>query len=109
MPLIAILGGYAVCGRGRVVLRALAGLVALSSVPIWALTATAVGGPEFALSTPHGLWAAVLYLGLLAVLALGTAIPLHHAAGEARTGRPAAYRRRQLAPAQADGWTPSPG
>jgi hypothetical protein len=99
VPLIAILGGYAVCGRGRVVLRALAGLVALSSVPIWALTATAVGGPEFALSTPHGLWAAVLYLGLLAVLALGTAIPLHHAAEEARTGRPTAYgRRRQLAP-----------
>ena len=99
VPLIAILGGYAVCGRGRVVLRALAGLVALLSVPTWALTATAVGGPEFALSTPHGLWAAVLYLGLLAVLALGTAIPLHHAAGEARTGRPAAYgRRRQLAP-----------
>ena len=98
VPLIAILGGYAVCGRGRVVPRALAGLVALSSVPIWALTATAVGGPEFALSTPHGLWAAVLYLGLLAVLALGAAIPLRHAVGEAGTGRPAAHRRRQLAP-----------
>ena len=99
VPLIAVLGGYAVCGRGRRAPRLLAGLVALSSVPLWALTATRVGGPEFALDTPHGLWATVLYLGLLAVLALGAAIPLHHAAGEARTGRPTAYRRRrELAP-----------
>ena len=99
VPLIAVLGGYAVCGRGRRVPRLLAGLVALSSVPLWALTATLVGGPEFALDTPHGLWVAVLYLGLLAVLALGAAIPLHRAAGEARTGRPTAYgRRRELAP-----------
>ena len=97
------------CAAAGVVPRALAGLVALSSVPLWALTATAVGGPEFALSTPHGLWAAVLYLGLLAVLALGAAIPLRHAVGEAGTGRPAAYRRRQLAPARAEPAGPGPG
>ena len=77
--------------------RAPAGLVALSSVPIWALTATAVGGPEFGLSTPHGLWAAVLYLGLLAVLALGAAIPLRHAVGETRALRLPGSRRGQPA------------
>lgn len=85
VPLIAIAGGYAVCGRGSALPRAVAGAVALSSVPIWALTATSVGGPGFALGTPHGLWAAVLYLGLLAALALGASIPLRHAVGE--TGR----------------------
>ncbi len=97
VPLIAIAGGYAVCGRGRVLPRAVAGTVALSSVPIWALTATSVGGPGFALGTPHGLWAAVLYLGLLAALALGASIPLRHAVGEARAVRaPAAGRGPQV-------------
>lgn len=97
VPLIAIAGGYAVCGRGRVMPRAVAGAVALSSVPIWALTAPSVGGPGFALGTPHGLWAAVLYLGLLAALALGASIPLRHAVGETRVVRAPAGRRGQRA------------
>jgi hypothetical protein len=97
VPLIATAGGYAVCGRGRVLPRAVAGAVALSSVPIWALTATSVGGPGFALGTPHGLWAAVLYLGLLAALALGASVPLRHAVGEARAVRVPAARRGQRA------------
>lgn len=98
VPLIAIAGGYAVCGRGRALPRAVAGAVALSSVPVWALTATSVGGPGFALGTPHGLWAAMLYLGLLAALALGASIPLRHAVGEARDVRAPAARRGQQAP-----------
>jgi len=71
--------------------------VTLSSVPIWALTATSVGGPGLALGTPHGLWAAVLYLGLLAALALGASIPLRHAVGETRAVPPPAARRGQQA------------
>jgi len=82
VPLIGLLGGYALVGRGRVVPRLFAGLVVLASMAVWLLTATAVGGPSFALDTPHGLWASVLYLGLLGVLCLGAAVPLHAAAGE---------------------------
>lgn len=92
VPLIAIAGGYAVCGRGRALPRAVAGAVALSSVPIWALTATSVG-VRAQIGTPHGLWAAVLYVGLLAALALGASIPLRHAVGENRDVRAPAARR----------------
>ncbi|MDF2143839.1 hypothetical protein [Knoellia sp. p5-6-4] len=99
VPLIGLLGGYAVCGRGRVVPRALAGLVTLGAMSVGVFTATAVGGPSFALDTPHGLWASVLYLGLLAVLCLGVAVPLHAAVGEtAQVERPARRRHPALAP-----------
>ena len=40
------------------------------------LTAEAVGGPGFALTTPRGVWATLLYWGLLGTAALATAVPL---------------------------------
>ena len=46
-----------------------------STVPIWALTATDVGGERFGLGTPHGLWAALLYWSLLATFSLAASIP----------------------------------
>jgi hypothetical protein len=80
VPVIGILGGYAVCGRGSIRGRAAAGLVFLAGLVVWALTATGVGGPNFALTRPHGLWAALLYDALLATLALAVSIPLREPA-----------------------------
>jgi len=76
VPVIGILGGYALSGRGRRWPRLLSGLVVLSGFAVWAFTATSVGGPAFALSTPSGAWLSLQYYGLLAVLCLACAIPL---------------------------------
>jgi hypothetical protein len=76
VPLIGILGGYAACGRGSPLRRAAAGLVFLTGLVVWALTATKVGGHDFALTTPHGLWATLLYYTLLVTLALAASVPL---------------------------------
>jgi hypothetical protein len=76
VPLFAVLGGYAATTGGRRWLRAVAGLVFVASWGLWLSTAESVGGPSLAPSTPYGLWASVLYLGLLAVLALAASIPM---------------------------------
>jgi hypothetical protein len=90
VPVIGILGGYAVCGRGSPVRRAAAGLVFLAGLAVWALTATAVGGAGFALTTPHGLWATLFYYALLATLALAASVPLREPApARAASGEPA--------------------
>jgi hypothetical protein len=80
VPLIGILGGYAVAGRGSPARRTAAGLIFVAGLTVWAVTATAVGGPGFALTTPHGLWATLLYWTLLISLALAAAAPMRDAA-----------------------------
>ena len=75
VPAMCMLGGYAIAGRGPRWVRGLCGLVTLSAIPIWSLTATDVGGSSMSLGDPHGAWAAVLYWGLLATFSLAAAIP----------------------------------
>jgi hypothetical protein len=75
VPLIGMAGGYALSGRGSPSARAAAGTVAAASIPIWALTAANVGGPELALDTPRGAWVALYLYSYLAVLMLASAIP----------------------------------
>lgn len=74
VPVYAMLGGYALAG-GRRWARVLAGLVALTAIPIWAYFATDIGGASLAVNTPRGAWVALYYYAFLAVLALGCAIP----------------------------------
>lgn len=75
VPVMCMLGGYALAGQGPLWGRGLCGVLTLSAVPIWALTATEVGGAPMSLRDPHGLWAAILYWGLLATFSLAAAIP----------------------------------
>ena len=75
VPAMCMLGGYAIAGAGPRWVRGLCGLVALSAIPIWSLTAADVGGSSMSLGDPHGAWAAVLYWGLLATFSLAAAIP----------------------------------
>lgn len=41
----------------------------------WPIIGTDVGGQSFAVTTPHGLWAAVLYHALHVLLALAVSVP----------------------------------
>jgi hypothetical protein len=75
VPLFGMAGGYALSGRGRPWGRLLCGVIALTPIPIWALTVTGFGGPGLAVTTPRGLWVALYFWSFLAVLALGCAIP----------------------------------
>ena len=74
VPVIGMLGGYAIAGRRRWA-RVLSGLLALSSIPVWGYFATDIGGASLAVDTPRGAWVALYYYAFLAVLALGCAIP----------------------------------
>jgi len=77
VPALCMLGGYAIAGHGPLWIRSLCALVTLSAFPIWSLTATDVGGASMSLGDPHGLWAAILYWGLLATFSMAAAIPHH--------------------------------
>jgi hypothetical protein len=94
VPGMCMVGGYALAGRGPRSLRVLCGVVALSAVPIWSITATDVGGPSFSLTDAHGAWAAVLYWSLLASFSLAAAIPhraparMHRDGGDAARSQP---------------------
>lgn len=73
IPLFAMAGGYAIGGHQRP-LRLVLGIVALVPLPAWAVAAP-VFGDEFALTTPRGLWLAVSFWTLIALLEIASAIP----------------------------------
>ena len=75
VPLYGMLGGYALSGRGPRWARIVSGAVALTAIPIWALTVTSLAGPGLAVDTPRGAWVAVYYWSFLTVLMLACAIP----------------------------------
>jgi hypothetical protein len=87
MPLFGMLGGYAIGSRGRLVPRLIAGLVAVSFVPVWALTVEGFA-PHLGLDTPAGLWVALYFYSFIAVLILACAIPFRPVAqGSSGGGR----------------------
>jgi hypothetical protein len=87
VPVIGIIGGYALSNRGRRWTRIIAAVLVLVGFVVWALTATSVGGPSFALRTPQGAWLTLQYYSLLAVLCLACSIPLRPPPG-VRTKKP---------------------
>ncbi|MEI8409134.1 MULTISPECIES: hypothetical protein [unclassified Kribbella] len=74
VPLFGILGGYAIAGRGRLVLRLIAGVLAFIFVPVWALTVGSFA-PHLTLDTPAGLWVALYFYSFMALLILACTIP----------------------------------
>ncbi len=75
LPLFAMAGGFAISGRGPRWGRAVCGVVALSTVPIWTLTVESFAGPGLVVTTPHGLWVALYYFSFTALFMLASAIP----------------------------------
>lgn len=85
VPLYAMAGGFAVSGRGPLWGRALCGALALTAIPIWALTVVSFAGPDLAVTTARGLWVAIYYYSFLAVFSLAASIP-HRATDPAPGG-----------------------
>jgi hypothetical protein len=81
VPLYGMAGGYAISGRGPRWGRIACGVLALTAIPIWALTVESFAGPDLAVTTPRGLWVALYYWSFLAVLMTAAAIP-HRAVTE---------------------------
>ena len=75
VPVITVVGAHALAAR-RGTTRAVCAVLFVAGFAVWAVIAETVGGPGFALSTPRGVWATLLYWGLLGTAALGTAVPL---------------------------------
>jgi hypothetical protein len=86
VPVFAMLGGFAVSGRGSRWARTLAGLGFCAGFATWLLVARDVGGPPFSLDTAHGIWVSTLYESLLVVFALGASVP-HRDGGVTSRGR----------------------
>lgn len=82
VPLFAMVGGYAISGRGPRWGRLAGGLVALTAVPIWALTVESFAGADLAVTTPRGLWVAVHYYSFLALFMVAVAVPHRRAVDE---------------------------
>ncbi len=75
VPLLGMAGAYGLAGT-RTWARAVCGSLFLAGMVLWVMVAPAVGGGTFALNTARGLWATILFLGLLITLALAATIPL---------------------------------
>jgi len=75
VPLIAMAGGYAISGRGPRWGRLACGALALTAIPIWALTVKSFAGADLAITTPRGLWVALYYYSFLALFMVAAAIP----------------------------------
>jgi len=75
VPLYAMAGGYAISERGPRWGRLAGGLLALTAVPIWALTVESFAGADLAITTPRGLWVALYYYSFLALFMVAAAIP----------------------------------
>jgi hypothetical protein len=90
VPLYAMAGGYAVSRRGPLWSRIVCGVLALTVIPIWALTVESFAGPELAVTTARGLWVALYYYAFMALFMIAAAIP-HRATVEhdAEPARPA--------------------
>ena len=67
VPLYAMAGGYAMSGRDPRWSRLACGSLALTAIPIWALTVQSFAGPDLAVTTPRGLWVALYYYSFLAL------------------------------------------
>jgi hypothetical protein len=74
LALTAMVGGYAVSGRGPLWVRIAAGFIALGA--IIAPFAGPKPYPDLSITTPHGAWAATLASCLFAAFALACSIPM---------------------------------
>lgn len=75
VPLIAMAGGYAISRRGPRWGRLACGALALTAIPIWALTVESFAGADLAVTTPRGLWVALYFYSFLALFMVAAAIP----------------------------------
>jgi hypothetical protein len=91
LALLAMVGGYAVSGRGPLWARIVAGIINLAGVVVTFLAPKP--DPDLSYTTPHGAWFDTLAASLGVVLALACSIPMrrpaHHDTTAPATTQPA--------------------
>lgn len=90
VALMAVGGGYAISGRGRLWGRVACGVPSTALLAALAVSGPAIAGPAIALTEPRGVWVAVLATSFVVVLALASSIPHRPplgAAGQGTSGR----------------------
>jgi hypothetical protein len=78
LALLAMVGGYAVSGRGPLSARIVAGIINLAGVVVTFLAPKP--DPDLSYTTPHGAWFDTLAASLSVVLALACSIPMRRPA-----------------------------
>ncbi|WP_130177805.1 hypothetical protein [Cryobacterium sp. SO1] len=95
VALLAIGGGFAISGRGRLPARIACGVFSALLIVGVTLTTFDIAGPRLAVTEARGVWVAVLTFSLLTLLAIASSIPFRPVV-EAHPGqvRLAAFERR---------------
>ena len=75
VALLAIAGGFAISGRGRLWARIVCGLISALLIVGVTLATFAIAGPRLAVTEPRGVWVALLAFSLLSLLAIASSIP----------------------------------
>jgi hypothetical protein len=101
LVLSAMLGGYAVSGRGRPWTRSVAGLGALGAIV--APFAAPKPYPDLSVTTAYGAWAATLASSLYVAFALACSIPMRS------LGQPVGQGHASRSGARPDAGVPGPG
>jgi hypothetical protein len=74
LAVVAMIGGYAISGRGPLWARITAGIINLAAIPVTFLAPKPY--PDLSATTPHGAWFATLATSLGVTLALACSIPI---------------------------------
>ncbi|TFC06358.1 hypothetical protein [Cryobacterium mannosilyticum] len=75
VALLAIGGGFAISGRGRLTARIVCGVLSALLILGVTLTTFDIAGPRLAMTEARGVWVALLAFSLLTVLAIASSIP----------------------------------
>jgi hypothetical protein len=75
VALLAIGGGFAISGRGRLWARIVCGVISALLIVGVTLATFAIAGPRLAVTEPRGAWVALLAFSLLTLLAIASSIP----------------------------------
>jgi len=75
VTLMALGGGYAMSGRGRLWGRLACGIPSTALLAALAAAGPGIAGPAISLTEPRGVWVAVLSTSFMVVLALASSIP----------------------------------
>ncbi|SFR85763.1 hypothetical protein SAMN04487846_0015 [Microbacterium sp. cf046] len=75
VALLAIGGGFATSGRGRLWARILCGVISALLIVGVTLATFGIAGPRLAVTEPRGVWVALLAFSLLVLLAIASSIP----------------------------------
>jgi len=81
VAILAIGGGFAICGRGPRWARIVCGVISAMLIVGITITTFFIAGPRLAVTEPRGVWVALLAFSLLTLLAIASSIPFRPIVG----------------------------